>query len=147
LGNDRLEIISTEIRYSGRKVSFTLPGIPVAKKNRRRNYGNKSLPSVNYLTWEAMACAEIAQCWEGPTIGKIEYMTLHFYIDTQSQLDTDNCVTSCCRKQKSSSGIIGKFCQDIRRTHSSQRWVEQKSQFGRNDGRRRNYQKTSHGGI
>mgnify|MGYP003114090899 CR=1 FL=1 len=98
-----------------RKVSFTLPGIPVAKKNRRRNFGNKSLPSVNYLTWEAMACAEIAQCWKGPTIAKVEQMTLHFYIDTNSRLDVDNCVTSCLDMLQKADVIIGDHWQVLPR--------------------------------
>ncbi len=96
-------------------MSFTLPGIPVAKKNRRRNFGNKSLPSVNYLTWEAMACAEIAQSWKGPTIEEVEKMTLHFYIDTNSRLDVDNCVTSCLDMLQKAEVIIGDHWQVLPR--------------------------------
>ena len=96
-------------------MNFTLPGIPVAKKNRRRNFGNKSLPSVNYLSWEAMACAEIAQCWQGSAIEKVENMTFHFYIDSNSRLDVDNCVTSCLDMLQKAEVIVGDHWQVLPR--------------------------------
>jgi Holliday junction resolvase RusA-like endonuclease len=62
-----------------------------------------------------MACAEIAQCWKGPTIAKVKQMTLHFYIDTNSRLDVDNCVTSCLDMLQKADVIIGDHWQVLPR--------------------------------
>jgi len=70
---------------------------------------------MNYVVWENMACAELAQTWKKPKIEKIAYMQLHFYIDTNSRLDTDNCVTSCLDMLQKADVIVGDHWQVLPR--------------------------------
>jgi len=56
-------------------------------------------------------------------------MTLHFYIDTQSQLDTDNCVTSCLDMLQKAEVIVGDHWQVLPR-HSTDSF---ESEMGRTE--------------
>lgn len=94
-----------------RREVIRLPGLPVAKKNRRRIYGGKNLPSVDYLSWESMACAEIAQFYTGPKFEKMKNMKFEFNISDNVRRDIDNCVTSCLDMLQKADVISGDHWQ------------------------------------
>lgn len=75
-------------------LSLEIPGLPVSKKNRRRNFKKVSLPSVKFELWQNMAIAELEARYKTKTIARVELLHIHYYVDDNYRRDGDNMETS-----------------------------------------------------
>lgn len=75
-------------------MTLKIPDLPVAKKNRRRNYGKVSLPSMNFMIWQDMAIAVLEAEYGKPKLIDRCRIEIEYYIADKYRRDGDNMETS-----------------------------------------------------
>lgn len=76
------------------EIKLEVPGFPPSKKNNRRIFKGKSLPSVNYLNWERMAVNHLKPQFSEPALSRVRFLRLKIEYPDKRRRDGDNALTS-----------------------------------------------------